>query len=232
MVLRTNLFQRSAGLNRDAFHGVLLRDAAAMAAFIPNIRHYALNVVVDDAHRLGIARGPFRLDGISHMWFDDTEELRRAEHSGPYRKLIECLRPYLLSSLALDIVQRLIVNPPADDFSASAARTRLLKRMSILQRSPELTAEAFQRIWEDEHGPRLAAHAGTLRGYIQDAVLMARPEYGESLPGCDGLTELWFESEQAMAQVLPQHQPSLVTSSAASIIATISTYLVREIRYF
>lgn len=233
MMLRTHLLRRNEPALRDAFHGVLLRDAPAIAA---GIRHYAMNAVIDQSHRMKTEPGPFKLDGITHMWFDGPENIERAESSAHYCRLAELLTPWLQSSVALNVTQRHFVWPLISGEGGEAdrgERCRLLKRMAVLQRSQPLTAKSFQHIWEMEHGPRVAASAGELRGYIQNAVHACAVEQGEErLPPCDGLTELWFEDQEAMERVLPQSAPSSATDSAARIISNVLTFLVREVQFF
>ncbi len=77
MMLRSHLLRRNEPALRDAFHDVLLRDAPAIAAGIPGIRHYAMNAVIDQSYRMKIEPGPFKLDGITHMWFEDQEAMER-----------------------------------------------------------------------------------------------------------------------------------------------------------
>lgn len=238
MMLRAHLLRRRASMSRDALHGILLRDAAAFACTIPGIRGYCINAVVDESHRLRIPPGQFKLDAISHMWFDDLDGIRRAEQSPPYRQLQELLQPILESSVALNVTQRKMVEPPrcGNDQNRLGLHSRicLLKRMSILRRDPALSADAFQQTWENEHGPRVSAHAELL-GYIQDAVHSSTLEHDlrhNEPPSCDGITELWFADIDAMERVLPPSVPSDVTNHAARIIAHISTFLVREVHFF
>lgn len=228
MRLRTHLLRCHGAASRDAFHGVLLRDTGALAALVPGIRHYAVNAVYDATHRLPIEPSQYSVDAITHMWFDDADALARAQASTGYLATLSPLMKFIHSSMALDVEQRDFVAPPPD----ALTRGRLLKRMSLLRRSESLDAASFQRTWEMEHGPRVAARKDALRGYFQDAVLSSRPEWGPTLEPCDGLTELWFDDAAGMESVLPQKVMSSVTSSAAVIISSISTFLVREIQLF
>jgi hypothetical protein len=230
--VRTHLWRAESAAARDAFHGVLLREAAAKAATIPQVVHFSVNAVFDSSHRLMIAPGPLRVDAISHLTFSSAQQRQEAEASREYWKLQELLRPFLQSSVALDVTQRVFAPPPRGS-DVAKRRAQMLKRMSILQRSASLGAEEFQRLWEEEHGPRVAGQGGgQLRGYLQDSVVACKTEYGETQPNCDGLTELWFEDYEGMENVLPSSMVSDVTSNAARIIGSISTFLVREIELF
>lgn len=83
----------------------------------------------------------------------------------------------------------------------------MLKLTFCLRRLPKLTREEFQRYWLETHGPLVRKHADALqiRRYLQlhtldapinDAVRGSRggPE------AYDGVAELWFDSEAALAE--------------------------------
>lgn len=230
-VLRSHLWRAKSAGAKDRFHTALLGEAADVAATIPGVQHFSVNAVYDASHRLKIAPGPFLVDAISHLTFADAADRERAERSLEYRQFGALMAPFLESSLALDVTQRIFVKP-ASIRDPDGSRHRLLKRMSILQRAASLSAEAFQKTWKNEHGPRVASHEGHLLGYLQDAVDTCKVEHGEIRSSCDGLTELWFEDHDGMEKVLPEKAASSVTGNAARIIASISTFLVRETHLF
>lgn len=226
--VKTHFWTRRHGSSREALHVALLRDAAEHVAGLPGVRRFTVNAVVNDAHRLRIARGPFALDAITQIAFDaGAEAARHAEQHPGYRRWQDALRPVANAVESLDIVQRVYVAPPDPE---GGQRDRLLKRMSVLCRAPHLSAEQFQQTWQDDHGPRVAQNPRLL-GYIQNAVA-GSGEATAPAPACDGITELWFENLEAMEAVLPEQTASAVTGNAARIIGNISTFLVREVRIF
>ena len=77
----------------------------------------------------------------------------------------------------------------------------MVKLVYILHRRPDLSPEQFHRYWLEDHAPKVRAVAEQIgaRRYIQshtldtplnDAFIESR---GLS-PGCDGITEVWWES--------------------------------------
>jgi len=77
----------------------------------------------------------------------------------------------------------------------------------LRRREEEHDLAEFQRYWREIHGPLVASHATTLgiRRYVQvhavedpvnGAMQKAR---GGMEPGYDGVAELWFDSEEALA---------------------------------
>jgi len=81
-----------------------------------------------------------------------------------------------------------------------------------LHRLPGMTREEFQRYWRETHAPMVAAASEALgiRRYVQQHTLdsaMARAFAGAQDIPCgdgedfDGIAELWFDSEDALARV-------------------------------
>lgn len=82
----------------------------------------------------------------------------------------------------------------------------MIKLTFCLRRLPHLTREEFQRYWREQHAPLVARHAGTLGilRYVQthtghDALNSAMQGSRGGPDAYDGVAELWFESEEAMA---------------------------------
>ena len=86
----------------------------------------------------------------------------------------------------------------------------MIRLIFLLRRKPELSLAEFQRYWREEHGPLVASHAqhiGALR-YMQvhrmdhalnEPMAVSR---GGMEPPYDGVAELWWESEEALAGAL------------------------------
>jgi uncharacterized protein (TIGR02118 family) len=82
----------------------------------------------------------------------------------------------------------------------------VIKLTFCLRRLPHLTREEFQRYWREQHAPLVAKHAGVLGilRYVQNHTghdpLNAAMQGSRGGPDAyDGVAELWFESEEAMA---------------------------------
>lgn len=82
----------------------------------------------------------------------------------------------------------------------------MIKLTFCLRRLPHLTREEFQAYWRNQHAPLVAKHAevlGILR-YVQnhtshDKLNASMQASRGGPPAYDGVAELWFESEEAMA---------------------------------
>ncbi len=82
----------------------------------------------------------------------------------------------------------------------------MIKLTFCLRRLPHLSREEFQRYWREQHAPLVAKHAETLGilRYVQchtghDALNGAMQGSRGGPEAYDGVAELWFESEEAMA---------------------------------
>lgn len=86
----------------------------------------------------------------------------------------------------------------------------MIRLVYLLRRRPELSLEAFQEYWRETHGPLVASFATVLgiRRYVQvhaveDPLNGALQEArGGMEPAYDGVAELWFESEEALAETM------------------------------
>ena len=91
----------------------------------------------------------------------------------------------------------------------------MLKLTYCLARRPEMSRAAFQDYWLNTHGPlvRAAQEALNIRRYVQahtvasplaEATAAARGiPLGDNLGDYDGVAELWFEDDDALAPAEP-----------------------------
>jgi uncharacterized protein (TIGR02118 family) len=86
----------------------------------------------------------------------------------------------------------------------------MIRLVFLLRRKPGMSLAEFQRTWREEHGPLVASlqtKLGVLR-YVQVHALEdplnegAARARGGMEPPYDGVAELWWESEEALAAVL------------------------------
>lgn len=86
----------------------------------------------------------------------------------------------------------------------------VIRLVYLLRRKPGMSLTDFQRYWREVHGPLVASfatHLDILR-YVQvhaveDPVNAAMQDArGGMEPGYDGVAELWFESEEALAETM------------------------------
>ena len=81
-----------------------------------------------------------------------------------------------------------------------------IKLVFCCRRRPELSLEEFQRTWLHDHGPlvtRCREHLPQMKRYVQSHLLAGpgtdavRASRGSGEP-YDGITEVWFDSLEAM----------------------------------
>jgi len=92
----------------------------------------------------------------------------------------------------------------------------MTKVIYVLHRRPDMDRDEFRRYWRDVHGP-IAARMPGLRRYVQDHALPG--VFGE--PPCDGIAELWFDSEEAM-------QAALASPEGVATLADVPNFLDRD----
>jgi hypothetical protein len=86
----------------------------------------------------------------------------------------------------------------------------MIRLVFALRKKPDLTRDEFQEYWLTQHAPLVASFATDLNihRYVQTHTLndpaneAAQRARGEMEPAYDGVAELWWESEQELAQTL------------------------------
>ena len=85
----------------------------------------------------------------------------------------------------------------------------MIKFVYCVRRRPELSVEEFRKYWLERHGPLVRSMAEALKAvrYVQshtfDTPLNGIAQQTRaSLEPYDGITEVWWESEQALAQAM------------------------------
>jgi uncharacterized protein (TIGR02118 family) len=82
----------------------------------------------------------------------------------------------------------------------------MIKLTFCLRRLPHLSREQFQTYWREQHAPLVAKHAKTLGVLRYVQLHTGHDTLNAGIAGSrgapeeyDGVAELWFESEEAMA---------------------------------
>ena len=83
----------------------------------------------------------------------------------------------------------------------------MIRLVFLLKRAEGMSLEDFQRYWRDEHAPLVASHASRLdiQRYVQvhalgdDSHQAAHDARGGMEAPYDGVAELWWDSEEALA---------------------------------
>lgn len=228
MTVRMGLIKKVPGWTDEEFRTYWRQQHGALAARAPGLRGYWQNAVTDRLQRgIDFARGPWDLDGFSQLWFDDQKQADHAfGQSGLAGDLIADENRFI-GQLHILTTRQSVVVPVAE-----AARGRLLKRMSILKRRPDVSEDDFRREW--------TIHAGHVQkmpgvaGYRQNLVVARERTKGQpcgydALP-IDGIVEMWFESADTLNAAFSSAQGQVTMRHASIFIAEITAFVVAEHR--
>jgi uncharacterized protein (TIGR02118 family) len=154
---------------------------------IPEIRRYVASITLPGAYR---NREPL-FDGISEVWFDDEDVLRKTADTPPRKAASADDAKFVDISKYAAIVTDEIVQ-----IDGAAKGRDAVKVLSFLTRKPGMSVADFQKYWRTYHGP-LAAKLPQARRYAQCHVRPSGYADGKS-PLFDGVAEMWFDNLQAM----------------------------------
>ena len=74
----------------------------------------------------------------------------------------------------------------------------MIKIISLFKRKTDLSVEAFQEYWRNEHAEIVCRMPG-VRRYVQSHTLLSG--YKNRTPAVDGVAELWFDDTQALRKL-------------------------------
>ncbi|MBT8486325.1 MAG: EthD domain-containing protein [Phycisphaerales bacterium] len=85
----------------------------------------------------------------------------------------------------------------------------MIKLVMCLHRHPDLTRQEFRDYWMNNHGPFFRKHMDDMRAkrYVQSLTIdtplnEAFRDSRGMRPECDGVAEVWFESEGDMVEAM------------------------------
>ena len=101
--------------------------------------------------------------------------------------------------------------------------------MSLLYRPEGMSPEAFLRHWTEVHGPMVRAMPG-VRRYVQDHVVdtLLRDDAAMGPPHPDGLSEIWFDSRDALEAAFASPAGQAALADTANFIGRATTVVVAE----
>jgi len=229
MNVRMGLIRKKPDWTFEDFNAYWRDKHGPLAARAPHLRAYWQNPVVDRVQRgIDFARGPWDFDGFSQLWFDDAKQSERAFSDGTLAAdLIEDENRFLGGLHIVTAEQSVVVPLPGDE-----ERAKLLKRISIIRRLPNLSEEDFRREWR-VHGDLVRKMPG-VSGYRQNVVVVREREKGnpcdyDSLP-IDGIVELWFKDAQTLQDAFASPTGQTTMAHAKSFLGDITAFLVDERR--
>jgi hypothetical protein len=137
-------------------HGLLVRQA-------PGLSEYWQDHVIDRLQRgIDFALGPWEFDGFSQLWIADPHQ---PFGGGELPERIVADETIFLGNLHIVTVEQttVVAVPPA------STRKRMMKRMSVIRRRPELSESEFRAEWK-VHADWVKTMSGVV-GYRQNAVV-------------------------------------------------------------
>ncbi|SHK05029.1 conserved hypothetical protein [Roseomonas rosea] len=219
MILRMGLLARRTDVSPAEFRRYWREVHGPLAARLPGLRRYEQNLVTDRSQlAIDHARGGWELDGISQLSFDDLAAMDTAAASpamapiGPDNDRFAVLRGVLVAR----------PNPVVP-----VAEGPLIKRMSLLRRRPDVSAERFREEWFGFHAKAVGKFPG-LAGYTQNLVVarQAGAETGYDALPVDGVVEMWFRSVEDLQAAFSSPAAEVSQHHALDFIAEITTFLV------
>ena len=90
----------------------------------------------------------------------------------------------------------------------------MTKIILLLYRRPDLSAQDFRRYWHEQHRTLLERLPGLQRLILNDVV----PVPGGASLTCDGISEDWFESPEAMQAAFASPEGQAVAADAANFL--------------
>jgi uncharacterized protein (TIGR02118 family) len=221
------LIRKKADWTFEKFNAYWRENHGALARRAPSLREYWQNPVVDRLQRgIDFPRGPWEFDGFSQLSFDDAKQSNHAfNDSGMAADLIKD-EQYFIGDLHIVTAEQSVVIPvpPKDE------RSKLLKRMSVLKRSPTLSEEDFRREWK-VHGDFVRQMSG-VSAYRQNVIvarerIKGQPCDYDELP-IDGIVELWFRDVPTLEAAFSSAQGKEAMAHAKSFLSEITAFVVAE----
>ncbi len=222
MQVRMGLLNKKDDWTLDQFRMYWRESHSKLASQLPGLLAYQQNHVVDKAQRgISFKRGPDSVDGISQLWFDDSERMTDAFSEALGEKLIAD-EQHFIGHLRIVTAEPLEVIPPP-------APNTTLKRMSFLRRRADVTPEVFAHEWRVVHSALVKTLPGVL-GYRQNLITHRESPKGHvvdynGLP-IDGIVELWFKDTETLDAAFASPQGIETMQHATTFIDEITTFLV------
>jgi uncharacterized protein (TIGR02118 family) len=160
---------------------------------------------------------------LAQVWFDDLEARARAAASAEGRRwhadgasIIGAIRMFVTRE------QWVVPLPP---------KRPPLKTLSIIKRKPNLSREQFLHHWRDIHAP-MARDVPKLRGFARSEIV--EEQFRADIPPFeldgpfDGLTESWWDSREARAEMIASDKGKAWFADGAKFIGAVQSILLSE----
>lgn len=106
----------------------------------------------------------------------------------------------------------------------------MIKSLSLLTRKPGLSAEAFRKVWLEEHAPMVRS-VPEVRRYVLSFPLAepTRPDVPTPEVRCDAIAELWYDDMEALKRVAASAAMKRVTDNGALYLGSIKSFVMEEV---
>lgn len=89
----------------------------------------------------------------------------------------------------------------------------MAKVIFVLQRKPGMTREEYSRTWAGEEHTSIVSNIPGLTRWVQNHVISAPGD-----PVCDGIGELWFDSDEVMQSALASPEMAAAVEDARTFL--------------
>lgn len=106
----------------------------------------------------------------------------------------------------------------------------MIKSLSLLTRKPELTFDAFRKVWESEHAPLVRAVPG-VRRYVLSFVIDEPTRANAPIQAMkvDAMAELWYDDVAAMQKAAASPEMKRVLDNGALYLGAIKSFVTEEV---
>lgn len=106
----------------------------------------------------------------------------------------------------------------------------MIKSLSLLTRKPELTVEAFRKVWLEDHAPMVRS-VPEVRRYVLSFPLAepTRPDVPTPEVRCDAIAELWYDDMASLQKAAASAAMKRVTDNGAKYLGSIKTFVMEEV---
>lgn len=228
MIARFGLLQRAPGLTPEEFDRHWQLAHGPLAARFPGLRAYSQHLVVDK-EQFGIdhARGPWDLDGMSELHFDDLDAMMTAVATPAFGAAHKDEADFLGDVHLLACEKHEVVPVDVGDGP-------FVKRMTLLKKLPGVSDAEFRHQWLKLHADWVRQWPDVL-GYTQNLVVDryhgARTQSAgyDDVP-VDGIVEFWFRDKETAAKLYASEIVARTQQHALEFLDEITPFFVETRR--
>jgi uncharacterized protein (TIGR02118 family) len=186
MIKVVSVIKRRSDMSVEAFQDYWSNQHSQLVVQLPSLSRY----VQSHTRLSGYKNRKPAVDGVSELWFDDTDALVALQNSPLLSKVAEDENNFIDMS---SYVQLLVEEHVIKDGEIPDAG---VKNIEIVHRKSGMQVEAFQKHWRETHGP-LGAAIPQVDRYVQNHARLSSYQSGRE-PQIDGLALTWFDDVDAM----------------------------------